>query len=165
MKKKIILVPLCLFLVTGFTGSEVIRRIGAEKDHFYAMADGYEYGYDRLLTAVEKDLGQVTSPLVMLRYAGMRDGKYQIFSEENTVYTVFECATQCDFIKVMMFINGKCFKTERVRPVPNSIGYLALQDAKHGKLKPNIIGLPGDKQQKQIWFDENKGMQTFALDL
>lgn len=129
------------------------------KDHNYSLRDGLEYGYESAVSDNDKNNGQVASKLSMFRYVGTRDGKYQVYSKEDSVITVAECDNPCEFMKVMVFSDGTHFKTERMRATEGSLGWYVMQDAINGKMDQAIWVSNDRKVKKDIWFSEKKGMQ------
>lgn len=130
------------------------------KGHNYSLKDGYEYGYERDVSADEQNRGQAANALMMARFAGKIDGKYQVFmksSEDHNGTLVVECTNPCEFMKIMAFYQGQHVKTERVRVTPDIIGWSILEDAINGQMQQFVEDRDGRKYT--IWFDENKGMQ------
>lgn len=102
--------------------------------HYYAMQTGDEYGYEAAVSEEQRQAGLVTSPLVMVRYAGEKQGKYQIFLTDHSVKTVFDCEKPCEFVRVRTFVNEEETAVEQMRRVKGSIAYYAMEDAMHGQL-------------------------------
>lgn len=67
------------------------RAVAPLKAHNYEVKDGMEYGYTRELSADERAAGQAAKPVLMFRYAGERDGKYQVHASDGTTFTALEC--------------------------------------------------------------------------
>lgn len=127
-------------------------------DHYYALKDGYDYGYERVVSAEDANQGKVASDLLMFRYAGKQGDKYQAYMKVDNVVTVSECVNPCEFIKIITLLDGSPVKVDRMRAVPNSIGWLVMADAINGKLEPFTKMYNGKKIS--LWFDEKKGIQT-----
>lgn len=128
------------------------------RTHNYSLKDGYEYGYERALTVDEANKGQAASSLVMARFVGQRDGKYQVYvkNEDAPGYVeVAECTNPCEFMKNMVFNQGEHVSTERLRVAPRVMGWLMLEDAINGQLEQ--YHLKSDGRKYSVWFDEQKG--------
>lgn len=126
----------------------------------YSFKDGYEYGYERVLSEQEKNNGLGTSPLVVFKYAGHRDDKYQVYVKDKNVrgaVTVLECSNPCEFIKAMTFYNGEMLKKEHLRATSKTIGWLALEDAINGRLEQYVT--EKNNRKVTISFDEKKGVK------
>lgn len=135
------------------------------KDHNYVMQDGLQYGYPAAISADARQSGQVAETLVMVYYAGERDGKMQAHIMDGMTVTAIECARPCDYIKIMTYIDNEYLrdqiKVERIAAAPGSVGYLIMEDAMNGKLRQYGRGVAG--KQYSMWVDEQKGMQRFPL--
>jgi len=134
------------------------------KTHNYSLKDGYEYGYERAVSAVEQQRGQATSVLIMAKYAGQYEGKYQIYMkppEQPGSVVVAECSNPCEFMKVMVFFQGEHVTTERMRTAPGIIGWMILEDAINGELEQYVAEKNGRKIVFR--FDEKKGLITSPL--
>lgn len=135
-----------------------------KSSHFYTMRDGYEYGYERQLSVNEANSGQAATTLIMLQYAGEKNGKFQVYHEEKGVFSVFECAEPCEFIKSMVFYNGHLVKTERMRAT-GTIAEAALMDARGGMLDQAIRARDSQPTKRfNIWFDEKTGYKTTPVE-
>lgn len=120
----------------------------------YAMEDGGAYGYEQALTEQDKAQGKAGNSLVMVSYAGEKDGKHQIFLHDSG-FTVFECGNPCEFFKVMMFTNdGEHVRTDRMRANPEMIASMAMSDAQHGFMKRAGLG-SSMADVKWAWFTED----------
>ena len=128
-------------------------------DRYYVLEDNGAYGYERALSENEIKRGQGTAPIVMARYVGEKDGKWQVAIEDGSIISVFECSKPCEFIKAMVFDldeKGRALNVERMRGQPGILAYSILQDAINGKLA-NRMGIKKDSKIYSVWFDENKG--------
>lgn len=132
-----------------------------KSDHEYSLKDGYDYGYERAVSDEDAAKGKVASSLLMVRYAGARDGKFQAYIKDRATIAAFECANPCEFLKTMTFYDGDLMRTERTRAVEGSVGWSVMSDAINGKLSPWIGTRNGKKFN--IWFDEKKGVQYFPV--
>ncbi len=132
-------------------------------DHFYTMRDGFEYGYERTLSSNEINNGQAATTLVMIRYAGNKNGKHQIYNEDNGVFSVFECSVPCEFVKSMVFVDGEHVRTERMRAA-GTIAEAALLDAQNGKLEQAERKRKSQPNKSyHLWFDEDNGPQLTPI--
>lgn len=132
-------------------------------DHYYSMKDGYEYGYEQAISQDSADAGQVASTLAMFKYSGQKDGVYQTYTKNvSGVITSLQCNNPCDFIKVMTFLNGQHLTTERLKATEGSIGWTVMADAINGQLEAFVQEKNG--KSFSVWFDEEKGLQTTAVD-
>lgn len=130
------------------------------KDHFYDVRDGLEYGYTAELSEAQKQAGQAANSIVMMTYAGVRDGKHQVHLRERKRLTAFECTAPCEIIKVISVIDVDELRheaqTERMRATPKMIAAMALQDAINGRLSPYAQEYDG--QPYKLWLDSEKGL-------
>lgn len=129
------------------------------KDHNYSLKDGFEYGYERDVTIEEANNGKAASSLLMTRFAGQHDGKYQVYMKADQVpgtIVVAECTNPCEFMKSMVFYQGEHQSTERIRVAPGIIGWMMLEDAINDKLEQFVLDNNGKKYN--VWFDEKKGI-------
>ncbi len=137
----------------------------AKSDHYYSMRDGDEYGYERAISQDEQNQGQAANQLLMVKYAGQKDGKYQVYVQDKQTFGVFECSAQCDYIKSMTFFGKEHIKTERMKGGPESVAGAALTDAINGKLEQAKVAKKSDKSKKMhIWFSEEDGIELTSID-
>ncbi|MFI5447737.1 hypothetical protein [Polaromonas sp. UC242_47] len=142
-----------------------LQSAAVVREHNYDLKEGVDYGYTVLLTDDQRKAGKASAEIVMFSYAGQRDGKHQIHARQTSILTAYECAAPCEIIKVIsaMDIDGlrKTVNVDRLRPSPNMIAALALQDAMTGKLEP-YAEYQG-KQRYGLWVDERQGIVRTAL--
>lgn len=134
------------------------------KTHNYSLKDGYEYGYEMAVSRDDQNKGQVATSLMMAKFAGQTDGKYQVFMkspEDGNANIVAECTNPCEFMKVMVFYQGSHVSTERMRVAPGIIGWMILEDGINGQLQQFIGDRDGRKYT--VWFDEKKGITRTAV--
>lgn len=134
------------------------------KTHNYSLKDGYEYGYEQAISQEERNKGVAANSLMMARFAGQKDGKYQVFTKsrgDSGAIVVAECSNPCEFMKVMSFYQGRHVSTERMRVEPNVIGWMMLEDAINGELQQFVGESEGRKMT--VWFDEKKGLTRTVL--
>lgn len=177
MKKIILLVALSAVYLGGcghdsqeqaaatLTEQEKVVAEPVKIDHYYAMRDGYEYGYEQGISQNSTNDGQVASTLAMFKFAGEKDGVYQVFAKNSMgAFDVIQCTNPCDYFKEMIFFNGVHIKTERVKAVENSIGWSVMTDAINGKLE-QYVGMNSKTRKKvTVWFDEQIGMKGTTID-
>ncbi len=132
-------------------------------DHWYSMKDGYEYGYEQAVSQDQANAGQVGSTLMMFKYAGQKDGIYQVYSTDSTTgaMTVAQCSNPCDFMKVMVFFQGEHIKTERLKAQEGMVGWYVMSDAINGKLEQYVGARNGKKVH--VWFDEQSGLTSTPI--
>lgn len=128
--------------------------------HNYALRDGDAYGYERMPSQQEQQQGQGATTLTMVKYAGRQNGTHQAYVHDKATDSVMviECATPCEFLKVMLFVraNQPAVSVERMRAMPGILGSLIIEDAIKGKLEQFISEKNG--QPHTLWFDEKKGL-------
>lgn len=120
--------------------------------HNFAMRAGDEYGYEPDVSEAQKQSGQVTAPLMMFRFAGERNGMYQIFHSNGNVRTVVDCEKPCEFVRARTFVNGHQTRVERVRRAEGSILYYAMDDAIHDRLSQHFSMKKGERLA--VWYDD-----------
>ena len=172
MKKLILAIAVMLALVgCDDNSNKAPEKLAAEiaqevpkADHYYSIKDGYEYGYEQAISQNSLNAGQIASALIMFKYAGEKNGVYQAFSNEATgATTVLQCNNPCDFIKVMVFLDGEHIKTERVKAVAGSIGWTVMSDAINGKLEQYIRMNKQTNKKVNVWFAEQEGMEATPI--
>lgn len=168
--KKLILLSAVVLALTGCSDNssmpkdeqkpvaEIVQE-SPKIDHYYAMKDGYEYGYEQAISQDAENSGQGASTLVMFKYAGEKDGVYQAYMKEATgAVTTLQCNNPCEFIKINVFFNGEHIKTERMKATEGTIGWLVMADAINGKLE-QYVGMNKQTGKKvNVWFTEQDGM-------
>lgn len=138
-----------------------VAPVAPVKTHNYSLRDGFEYGYERAVSPEQQQKGQLASALMMAKFAGQRDGKYQAYSKDADQIgsvVVLECSNPCEFMKVMVFVEGGHVSTQRLRVAPGIIGWMILEDAINGELEQYVAERDGRKFT--VWFDEKKGLVT-----
>ena len=124
----------------------------AVKAHGYGIKDGLEYGYETAISDNDAKAGQVANKVMMMRYSGEKDGKYQVHAKDGAATTVIECDKQCDYIKTMVFIDNQMMQKEMMKGGNGSIASIALADAINGQLEPYVEESKGKKYH--IWYSE-----------
>lgn len=129
-------------------------------DHYYALEDGGLYGYERQPSEEEVSRGMATAPILMIRYVGKKDGKWQVANNDGGVTTVFECSNPCEFIKTMVFDDdeGPAIHVQRIRGQPGILAYNIIQDAINGKITKTVMGVRQNGKDYYVWYDEKEGM-------
>lgn len=144
---------------TGAEEKQFTKPIVAA-DHNYVMQDGLEYGYPAAVSEADRKAGQVAEKLVMVYYAGEREGKLQVHILDGTTISAFECARPCEYLKIMSYFENPYLdpqvNLERIAASPGSIGYYIMQDAMNGKLHQYARTKNGKRYDQ--WMDERKGM-------
>lgn len=130
------------------------------KPHLYDVHEGAEYGYTAALSELDRRAGKVANTIVMVGYAGERNGRHQVHVRSGNAITAFECAAPCEVIKSMtvMDVDGmrQQVQTEHLRAVPTMIAALALKDAMSGELlrySQDYDGRPYD-----LWVSDTNGL-------
>lgn len=150
MKKVVVCVVSMFFSVAAFAAGK----------HHYVLKDGDYYGYERQLSELDRKTGSVAPEVLMVRYVGQRNGTHQVVYHQRGIRyaEVYECATPCEFIKVMTFQASRLTHTDRYRATPGALGWSMLQDAMNGNLVPMRVG---ENRNKYAWFSERDGL-TFT---
>lgn len=134
--------------------------VAPKPTHYYAMQDGQKYGYERAISQEERNQGRAASELVMVSYAGEHDGKHQLFISEKFGKAVFECDTDCKYIKSMVFVQNEHIKTDYLKAGADSVAGAAMVDAINGQLNRATVSRKSDRSKKyHVWFTEDKGME------
>lgn len=175
MRKTILIAALSAFYLSGCgngsqeqtaqktvaTSEPVVKASEpSEVDHNYSMKDGFEYGYQKEVSEKDKDAGVGTLPLLMVSYAGQRNGLYQIFMHSGPNYQVVQCENPCQFLKVMVFseYQKKPIEIQRMQAVEGILGLSMIQDAINGKLE--VFSPVKDGKTYHVWFDEKTGFES-----
>jgi len=167
MKTLIVLVAICCIGLVSCGPKDHTEPLADEATlapavgHLYALKDGLEYGYEQGISEEAAKRGQLASELLMVRYAGERDGKHQAWFSAGASSAALECTNPCEFIKVINLFNGEPAGVERIRSVVGSIGWSVMTDAINGKLERYIESKKG--QTVGYWVDDKIGLQTVPL--
>jgi hypothetical protein len=176
MKKNIMVTALLSLVLAGCGKDEPATQDTAQveastpvqpklPDHYYVMQDGEEYGYSRALSKDQKNAGQAATSLMMFRYAGQRNGKYQLHVTDGINIMAAECSNPCEYIKTMSFMDADYLRNkisiERLQNAPDSIIHFAFEDAFAGKMQPYAVKRGG--KDVQMWVTD-KGPQYFPLE-
>lgn len=134
------------------------------REHYYDFKEGIDYGYTAELSETQRQAGQAASNVIVVNYAGQRDGKYQIHMRQGTMLFAFECSVPCDVMKILSVLDADDLRqqvtVERVRPSPGMIAAMALRDAASGKLEEYVEYIDGDRKGRHVtlWVDERRGL-------
>ena len=131
---------------------EPVKVESTAKEHHYAIKDGMEYGYESAISDDDAKAGQVANKVMMMRYAGEKDGKYQVHAKDGAATMVIECDKQCDYIKTMMFVDNQMMQKEMLKGGNGSLASIALSDAINGQLEPFVEESKGKKYH--VWYTE-----------
>lgn len=149
---------------SGATTATVTPSVSVAKVHNYDLKEGIDYGYTVLVTEDQRKAGQAGAQIIMMSYAGERNGKHQVHSRQGGLLTAYECSAPCDIVKIVsaMDIDGlrRTVHVERLRASPNMIASLALQDAMTGKLQTysEYPEAAPKGTRLDVWIDEQKGI-------
>lgn len=152
-------------IIFGASAAPYAQTQPPARGHFYDMQEGVDYGY----TVAQAQPGQAGRAIIMVSYAGQRDGKHQIHTRQASVLSAYECAAPCDIIKVMSVVDiaglRRTVDVHRIRAAPNMIGAMALADAMAGRLTRAVEYIDGTKQGRhaEVWVDEKKGLTRTTL--
>ncbi len=120
---------------------------------YYSMKDGHEYGYEQAVSQDAANKGQVAVKLLMFKFAGERNGVLQFYAKEADVVSVFQCERPCEYVKQLVFYNGRLLRKDHIRAVEGSIAWAVVQDAQNGYLTKFTREREGKLQE--VWFDES----------
>lgn len=109
--------------------------------HSYAMVDNGTYGYEPALSEEDIRKGTATKPLIMMRYAGNKNGTYVVLilgqdANDSSVVSRVSCQVPCEFAKSEAMAGDTVLKTETLRVTPDSLVGAMLTDAAAGQLIP-----------------------------
>lgn len=142
---------------------EAPQAVEPEVDHYYSLKDGLQYGYETALSQDQIAAGQMANTLTMFKYAGEKDGVYQVYTEDaGNIVTTIQCTNPCDFMKIMVFSTSELISTERLKATEGTIGWLVMADAINGKLE-KYQGKAGSKMM-HVWFDEQEGFTATPVE-
>ena len=137
----------------------------ASKRHFYDFNEGLEYGYSAAISTNQQQAGLSANQVIMVKYAGERNGKYQIHLSQGNVVTAIECSNPCEVMKIMSFIDADYMRdqvnVERFRFNLGTVGGMAITDALSGELRQYAVGIDGKRYQ--LWVEEDRGYRRYPL--
>lgn len=87
------------------------------KDHWYAVKQGYRYGYQKAISKKDKDSGVAVNELVFISYTGKVNGLHQFFVNEsaNTLSWLesyekrveyIECSEPCNIVTTKGYVSN-----------------------------------------------------------
>lgn len=130
--------------------------------HNWTYRDGNQYGYEQSISDEQRAQGQVATKLLMFRFNGERDGKFQAYAREGEYASVLECQRPCEYVKSMVFSGrGKAIRTEHMRAVSGSIASALIEDMRDGDLE--LYTFEREGKQYSHWFDEKTGVQRIPV--
>ena len=130
--------------------------------HNWTYRDGNQYGYEQGISDEQRAQGQVATKLLMFRFNGERDGKYQAYVRDGDYASVLECQSPCEYVKSMVFTGrGKAIRTEHMRAVSGSIASALIEDMRDGDLELYTFEREGKRYSH--WFDEKTGVQRIPV--
>jgi hypothetical protein len=137
-----------------------------QRDHNYDFKEGMEYGYTMAQTESNAKDGLAASQVTMLKFAGEKDGRYQLHANNGSVLTAIECTYPCDVAKIMIIMDmpgvpPSAMNVQRLRLNADAVGMLALEDAAKGKLRQ--YGREVDGKKYTVWLDQQKGVVLTRL--
>ena len=97
-------------------------------EHFYAMTEDGEYGYQQALSDDDIKAGRATSALLMVRYLGETKGVRSIMNKDGDVANVLSCAAPCKFVKSKIIYAGRVMRTDTVPVTDGSIVQVVMRD-------------------------------------
>jgi hypothetical protein len=104
------------------------------------MVDSGTYGYEPALSEDDVRKGTATKPLLMMRYAGIKNGQYVVIilgqDANATVTNRVSCQAPCEFAKSETMTDDTVVKTETLRVTTASLIGAMLEDAVSGQLVP-----------------------------
>lgn len=126
--------------------------------HNWTYRDGNQYGYEQGISEEQRAQGQVATKLLMFRFNGERDGKFQAYVRDGDYVSVLECQSPCEYVKSMVFAGGgKAIRTEHMRAVSGSIASALIEDMRDGDLELYTFEREGKRYSN--WFDEKTGVK------
>lgn len=130
--------------------------------HNYDFRDGMQYGYTRLRSQTDVENGAAASQVVMLMYAGKKDGVYQLHTRQGSVLTAIECTHPCSVAKLLTVLDAPGLgpaqvNVQRMRMEPNAVATLAIADAASERLR--VYGEERKGKKYRVWVDETFGVR------
>ena len=116
--------------------------------HRYSIKDGFEYSYEKALSASDKIAGSVATPMITVRFLGEREGRFQLFHKENAVIiAVYDCDRACEYATIHKYINEDYAGNEKMRVAAGSVIGAIFEDAIAGKLDVHLYQRSGKPMQ------------------
>lgn len=127
------------------------------RPHNYDLQEGSAYGYTAALSNSDREGGRVGQQIVMVLYAGQREGRHQVHIRQGALLSALECGAPCDVVKMItvMDIAGVPAQpnVQMLRNAPGMLAGLALEDAIKGRLAQYR-----DEQGRAVWVDSVTGV-------
>lgn len=144
---------------TTATQTQALPQPAAAPRHNYVLKDGFEYGYEKALSAEDRQQGRVASSLRMFKYLGSRNGTHQVVTQSDDVRTVIESSPPYEFAKVYVFSGTRFLEKEVVRLAPDSLGAAVIADAVNTRLEQWV----GQQQgiNGHLWVDGDEKKLVF----
>jgi len=113
--------------------------------HRYSVEQDGNYGYEGGLSAQERQAGQVSKPMTMVRYIGFTGAEHRIRLMEGSAAILISCKVPCDIVKITYFGSyGEEISNQFMRATEGSVIYQIVSDAKDGFLKKYSANGPGE---------------------
>lgn len=124
------------------------RELLSQLMHNYTLSKGNGiYGYQQAISESEREQGQATAPLVMIRYLGVIDGRYTFMELDASGSVRYSCKAPCDFVDATAYSMGYAGPLQVIPTAPGSILAAVVEDARNGRLKP--MAQPGQSAPVQ----------------
>lgn len=133
--------------------------------HNFQVQDGLQYGYKAAISETARASGQVAPQILMFRFAGERDGKFQVHTVEGNAVTALECTKPCKVVKTIAFIDANYLRqstqVSHMAYEPGTIAYAVFEDALNGRLRP--YGMERGNKRYQVWVEEKRGFREYPV--
>lgn len=116
---------------------------GEKRDHYYAVKDGYTYGYEVA----------DSNELFLVEYLGQKDGHYQVLTKNGEDRAIFQCKKGCEYITVFEYWKTKFRNKSMLKADSKKLGYQIMSDAWNGKLEQ----FRRDDDGATLWVDGKNG--------
>lgn len=119
--------------------------------HNYVYEKDGVYGYEGQLSEDQRNAGEATAPLFMVRYGGEHHGVYRAQSVKGGYTTDFSCSTPCRYITIKIYYYKPIYSAtqfgvfqehenelvdKEVIPARHTVAAAIMQDAMNGQLIP-----------------------------
>lgn len=150
---KFVAISIMVFIASALPSAQA----GPPPAHNYVMQDGLEYGYEGALSELDRQAGRAAIQLLMVRYLGERDGRWQVFHKASPeVIIVYECGKPCEFATVYQYVNEQHIRTERFRITPATLAASVFDDVHNGRLQQHLYRRNGKLMAG--WVDKTGNM-------
>lgn len=170
--KTTLIAGMVLCLLAGCSGEKQDKQPAANsateavpvpiaRAHNYDFQEGHEYGYTMAPTEDNARAGMAANQVTMIKYAGEKDGRYQLHVSQGSVLTAIECSYPCEVAKIMIIMDmpgvpPSTMNIQRVRLNADAVAMLALEDAVKGRLTRYDRDKGGRKHS--VWLDQQRGV-------